>query len=137
MSEKTVPIDVRQLNALALAFIGDSVFDLFVRRRLIEKGTVKPQRLHEEATSYVSAKAQAMIVYELIEQGFFTDEELSVFRRGRNAKSGAIPKNTDVQTYRQSTGFEAVLGYHYLNGDDRRLSELLEHAFHVIETKSH
>lgn len=129
-------LDVRQLNALALAFMGDAVLDMYVRRRLLEKGTVRPNRLHQEAKSYVSAKAQAEIVHELLETNFFTEEEVNVFKRGRNAKSGTIPKNTDVNTYRHSTGFEAILGYHYLNEEHDRLQQILERAFAIIGRKS-
>ena len=69
--------------------------------------------LHKEATNYVSAKAQSMIVHRMIDEQYLTEEEHAVFRRGRNAKSGSVPKNTDVQTYRNSSGFEAVLGSYF------------------------
>ncbi len=134
MIEREANVDVDQLNALALAFMGDSVLDMFIRRYLLERGTVRPNRLHQEATKYVSAKAQARIVHDLLEQEFFSEDEISVFKRGRNAKSSTIPKNTDVNTYRYSTGFEAVLGYHYLRGASDRLDEILTRSLAIIET---
>ncbi|MBP3953387.1 Mini-ribonuclease 3 [Bacillus suaedae] len=128
-------IDLTQVNALALAYMGDSVLDMYVRYFLIAKGKVRPHQLHVAATKYVSAKAQAMIVFSLIDENFFTDEETAVFKRGRNAKSGSIPKNTDSNTYRYSTGFEAVLGYLYFQGKQERLDEIMKKAMTIIENK--
>ncbi|GAE26012.1 ribonuclease III family protein [Halalkalibacter wakoensis JCM 9140] len=128
--------DLTQLNALALAYMGDSVLDMYVRYYLIAKGTVRPHRLHVEATKYVSAKSQAYIMGKLIEEGFLTDDEIAVFKRGRNAKSGSVPKNTDLHTYRYSTGFEAMLGYHYFQGEHDRLDEIMKKAVVIAETRS-
>ncbi|WP_445492877.1 Mini-ribonuclease 3 [Niallia sp. 03133] len=126
-------IDEKQLNSLALAYMGDAVLEIYVRRHLLYSGKVRPNHLHREATKYVSAKGQAKVVYQLLEETFFTEEELAVLKRGRNAKSGTIPKNTDVQTYRYSTGFEAVLGYLYLSDREERLEEIIKAAFLIIE----
>ncbi|WP_227938946.1 Mini-ribonuclease 3 [Alkalihalobacillus deserti] len=126
-------IDLTQLNALALAYMGDSVLDMYVRFYLIAKGNVRPHRLHVEATKYVSAKAQAFIMGKMIEEDFLSAEEMAVFKRGRNAKSGSIPKNTDLNTYRYSTGFEAMLGYHYFQGEQNRLDEIMKKAVLIVE----
>lgn len=125
--------DVKQLNALALAYMGDAVLEQKVREYLLRTGRVKPNTLHKEATNYVSAKAQSMIVYRLIDEGFLTEEELAVFRRGRNAKSGSVPKNTDIRTYRNSSGFEAVLGSLYLLNELERVYEIIAYSIQVIE----
>lgn len=125
--------DVKQLNALALAYMGDAVLEQKVREHLLRIGRVKPNTLHREATKYVSAKAQSMIVYRLIEENYLTEDELAVFKRGRNAKSGSVPKNTDVQTYRNSSGFEAVLGSLYLLGELDRVYEIIDYAITIIE----
>lgn len=125
--------DVKQLNALALAYMGDAVLEQKVREHLLLIGRAKPNRLHKEATKYVSAKAQSMIVHEMIDEHYLTEEELAIFKRGRNAKSGSIPKNTDVQTYRNSSGFEAVLGYLYLTKQVDRVYEIIERAIRIIE----
>ncbi|GLC89987.1 Mini-ribonuclease 3 [Lysinibacillus piscis] len=128
--------DVKQLNALALAYMGDAVLEQKVREHLLRTGRVKPNILHREATRYVSAKAQSMIVYRMMDENFLTEEELAVFRRGRNAKSGSVPKNTDVQTYRNSSGFEAILGNLYLVNELERVYEIIAYAIQIIdETK--
>jgi len=129
---KTVK-DFKQLNSLTLAYIGDAVFELYVRHRLLSQGNVKPNQLHRQATRYVSAKAQAHIILSLIERSILTGEELSIVRRGRNAKSGTVPKNTDVQTYRYSTAFETLLGYHFLGNNQKRMEEIIQHSFEIIE----
>ncbi len=118
-------VDVRQMKSLALAYIGDAIYEIYVREYLIRNKQVQPQKLHEQAIHFVSAKAQAKALHYLIEAELLTEEEAGVVRRGRNAKSGAAPKNTSVVTYRHSTAFEALLGYLYLDGRKDRLDELV------------
>lgn len=120
--------DVKRLKSLALAYIGDAVYELYVREYLIRLGNVKPNQLHQQAITFVSGKAQAAVVSHWLETHFLTEEEEAVVRRGRNAKSQSIPKNVSVQTYRYSTGFEALIGYHYLLKNETRLYELLDQA---------
>ena len=126
--------DVKQLNALALAYMGDAVLEQRIREHLLIMGRVKPNTLHKEATKYVSAKAQANVVHQMMDENFLTEEELAVFRRGRNAKSGSVPKNTDVRTYRNSSGFEAVLGYLFLLHQHDRANDIITRAIEIIET---
>ncbi|WP_342567286.1 Mini-ribonuclease 3 [Psychrobacillus sp. FSL K6-4046] len=125
--------DVKQLNSLALAYLGDAVFEQVVREHLIRSGRVRPNILHKEATKYVSAKAQATIVKEMLNTNFLTEEEEAVLRRGRNAKSGTVPKNTDVLTYHYSTAFEAVIGSLYLSEQADRLQEVLRFSIEFID----
>lgn len=125
--------DVKQLNSLALAYMGDAVFEQVVREHLIRSGRVRPNILHKEATNYVSAKAQATIVKEMLNTNFLTEEEEAVLRRGRNAKSGTVPKNTDVLTYHYSTAFEAVIGSLYLSEQADRLREVLRFSIEFID----
>ncbi|MFJ7828034.1 Mini-ribonuclease 3 [Psychrobacillus sp. NPDC096623] len=125
--------DVKQLNSLALAYMGDAVFEQVVREHLIRSGRVRPNILHKEATTYVSAKAQAMIVKEMLDKEFLTEDEQAVLRRGRNAKSGSVPKNTDVITYHHSTAFEAVIGSLYLSEQTERLQEVLHFSINFID----
>ncbi|WP_078593211.1 Mini-ribonuclease 3 [Evansella clarkii] len=132
--DKTVK-DPEQLNALALAYMGDAVLETYVRYRLISQGKVRPNRLHKTATQYVSAKAQAKVLRNFMDENVLTAEELSVAMRGRNAKSGTIPKNTDPATYSLSTALEALLGYLYLTEKNNRLDELIGQAFAIIEGK--
>lgn len=126
-------VDAKQLNSLALAYMGDAVFEIYVRRHLLQSGRVRPHYLHREGTKYVSAKAQCQTLFQLMDQGLLTDDEMAVVLRGRNAKSGTVPKNTDVQTYRHSTAFEALMGYLYLTGQVERLEELIVKSFMLVE----
>ncbi|ALS80128.1 MULTISPECIES: Mini-ribonuclease 3 [Planococcus] len=125
--------DVDQLNALALAYMGDAVYEQAVREHLLRSGRSKPNILHRQSTTFVSAKAQAVVLKRLTEEGFLTEAELAIMRRGRNAKSGSVPKNTDVQTYNFSTAFEAVLGWLYLKEEQARVDEIISYAIEIIE----
>lgn len=125
--------DVKQLNALALAYMGDAVYEQAIREHLLRSGRVKPQVLHREATRYVSAKSQAAIIKDMEQSGFLSEEEAAVLRRGRNAKSGSVPKNTDVVTYNYSSGFEAVIGFLHLLGRKERVEELIEASIRFVE----
>lgn len=111
------------VSPLALAYLGDAVYDLYVRQYLLSQPSRRPNQLHREATRFVSAKAQAKAV-RLIDP-VLTEEERDMLRRGRNAKSHAAPKNTDVQDYRYSTGFECLVGYLYVSGRFERLERLM------------
>ncbi|OXS73829.1 ribonuclease III [Domibacillus enclensis] len=117
--------DARQLNGLALAYMGDAVYEVYVRKFLLESGRVKPNDLHRTSTKFVSAKAQAAQLHRLREIGFLTEEEVTVAKRGRNAKSGHVPKNTDVLTYNHSTAFEAVIGFLFLTGQLERMEAII------------
>jgi len=119
-------IDNKLLNPLTLAYMGDAVLDQHVREYIVLKLKAKPNRLHQEAKRYVSAKSQAQTLEFLMENNWFTEEELDIVRRGRNAKSYTKAKNTDIQTYRKSSGLEAVIGYLYLEKEQKRLTALLE-----------
>ncbi|MEY8514668.1 Mini-ribonuclease 3 [Lactococcus taiwanensis] len=121
------------LNGIALAYIGDGVYEVFVRDYLLSKGLTKPAQLQKHATQFVSAKAQAKIFAAMEAAGFLTEEELNYFKRGRNAHSKTTAKNTDVVTYRISTGFEAVIGILHLTHQEERLQELWEFCVKVIE----
>lgn len=126
-------IDAKMLNSLALAYMGDAVYETYVRHHLIQKGSVKPHLLHKQATAFVSAKAQNKVIHFFLENNYLKEEEQAVVRRGRNAKSGSIPKNTDVQTYRYSTAFEALIGYLYLLKQKERMEELIQQSIQFIE----
>lgn len=129
-------MQAKQMNALALAYMGDVVYEVAVRKRLLERGLTRPNDLHRGAVRYVNARAQASVVTHWLETGVLTEEEEAVVRRGKNAKSGSIPKRVDVHTYRYSTAFEAVIGYIYLIERRDRLEELIEQAFTWLETES-
>ncbi|WP_249338860.1 Mini-ribonuclease 3 [Vagococcus zengguangii] len=117
--------DFTLLNGLALAYVGDAIYEVFIRDYLIRKGNTRPNMLHQKATKFVSAKAQASLIADMLAEGMLTEEEEAIFKRGRNAKSHTTAKNADVKTYRTSTGFEALMGYLHLQGQTDRLNELM------------
>ncbi|OGX79118.1 ribonuclease III [Exiguobacterium sp. SH31] len=127
--------NANQLNALALAYMGDAVYEMAVRKRLLGKGLTRPNDLHRGAVRYVNATAQASVVTHWLETGILREDETAIVRRGKNAKSGSIPKRTDVHTYRYSTAFEALIGYTYLIERRDRLEELIEQALTWLETE--
>ncbi len=117
-----------QLAALSLAYIGDVVYDIYIRTRMInEHPTMPAHKLHLKTVKYVKAHAQSNSIGAMEE--FLNEEETAVYRRGRNAKSHTMPKNADMMDYRRATGFEALLGYVYLKGDEKRLDELMNIAY--------
>ena len=123
------------LNPLTLAYLGDAVLDQHVRTYIVLKLQSKPHRLHQVAKRYVSAKSQAQTLDYLMEEDYLTEEEQDIMRRGRNAKSHTKAKNTDIQTYRKSSGLEAVLGYLYLEQEETRLSSLLDHIIDLVNER--
>ena len=116
----------------ALAYLGDAVWSLHVRQRLIAQGYGTGKQLQKLSIRYVSARAQAALFDEMEAQGFWNETEVELFHRGRNDNAGTVPHSTDVQTYRKSTGFEAVLGYLQLSGENDRIEEITEKAFELI-----
>jgi ribonuclease-3 family protein len=126
--------EAKLMQPAVLAFIGDAVFNLFIRERLISNKKGTSHRLHILATDYVKAASQSRISKALIDT--FTEEEAYIFRRGRNTKSTTIPKNADVQDYKYATALEALLGYLYLTGRKERLDLLMEQAAIIIETNA-
>ncbi|HEM6288818.1 TPA: Mini-ribonuclease 3 [Streptococcus suis] len=131
----TKAVDVNLINGIALAFEGDAVYSMYIRRHLIFKGLTKPNQLHGEANKYVSAKAQASLISALLEAQLLTEKEEEIYKRGRNANSHTKAKNADVVTYRMSTGFEAVLGYLHMTEQMERLDELVGWCIEYIDSK--
>lgn len=126
-------MSVEAYSGRTLAFLGDAVWSLAVRRYLLAQGQGKGKQLQKLSISYVSAKAQARFYEQLHERHFFTEWEEEIFRRGRNANGGAVPKNTDVQIYRISTGFEAILGVLDIEGKPERVEQILQAAIEIQE----
>ena len=115
--------DLRSYSPLTLAYIGDGVYELVIRTILVKKGNCPVNRLHKKASSLVKAGAQSAIM-EVIEEKL-TPEELSVYRRGRNAHSPTMAKHATMADYRRATGFEALMGYLYLQEDYTRMLTLI------------
>lgn len=128
--------DYQQMNGIALAYMGDAIYEVYIRRYLLARGLTKPTKLHHTATKYVSAKAQAFLIEKMKEQRLLTPQEVEFYKRGRNAKSHTSAKNTSVLTYRVSTGFEALFGYLYLSGQQQRLEELVDWCLTTIQMES-
>lgn len=129
----TNSLDVNLINGIALAFEGDAVYSLYVRRHLIFQGQTKPNQLHRLATKYVSAKAQASLIQKMLEAQLLTEKEEDIYRRGRNANSNTKAKNTDIITYKMSTGFEAVMGYLHMTDQIDRLEVLINWCINEVE----
>ena len=129
--------DVNLINGIVLAFEGDAVYSMYIRRHLTFQGMTKPNQLHREATKYVSAKAQANLISLMLEEGILTEKEEDIYKRGRNANSHTKAKNADIVTYRMSTGFEAVMGYLHMTEEIERLEELIDWCIKRVEEATH
>ncbi|MDD5794640.1 Mini-ribonuclease 3 [Clostridium sp. HCP1S3_B4] len=124
--------EARTLNPLQLAIIGDAVYEVYIRSYILTKHTdYSAHKIHKNAIDYVKAKAQSMIMHEMEEE--LDEEEMYIFKRGRNAKSATVPKNANVRDYRMATGFEALVGYLYLIGDKKRLEVIFDRGIEVIK----
>lgn len=122
--------EARRLNPLQLALIGDGVFEIYIRNYILSNNTeLSAHKIHVKAISYVKAKSQSNIIHKL--ENELNEDELYIYKRGRNTKSYTIPKNADVIDYRNATGFEALLGYLYLSGDKERLFSILEKSTEI------
>lgn len=118
------PMDVMNLQPLVLAYVGDAVYEVYIRTMLVINNNTNVNMLHKMSVNYVKAKAQSDIVHKLSEK--LTQDEQDVVRRGRNAKSVTVPKHAEIADYRYSTGYEALIGYLYLMNNTERLMEILK-----------
>lgn len=131
LKNKFTIMQAKQLNPLVLAFIGDSVYEVFIRLYVIDGNRdMSVHKLHVKVVSFVRAHAQSEFMKKI--ELTLNEEEMAIFKRGRNAKSG-VPKNADVQEYRMATGFEAVIGYLYLTEQTIRLNGMLNEIVGVTE----
>lgn len=119
--------ELNSYSPLVLAYLGDSVYELVVRTVLVEQSNCPVRKLHKKATAYVKAKAQADLILTVLDE--LNEEEMDVYRRGRNAKSHTVPKNASIEDYRKATGMEAVIGYLYLKNDMERALELIRRGW--------
>lgn len=126
-------IDAGACSPLSLAYIGDSVYEIIVRTMVVSRGNMPVNKYHKMATEYVKAEAQAKLVQAIRPE--LTEEELSVYKRGRNAKSVSTARHASVIDYRNATGFEALLGYLYLRDRDARITDLIALGFKKMESE--
>ena len=124
-------MDYKTYNSIALAFLGDAVYERFIRKRIVRHGSVGADKMHREAVRYVKAAAQEHALRVMADS--LTEDETDVVRRARNHKITSKPKNADPLTYKMATAFEALLGYLYLDGQEERLTALMEQAARILE----
>lgn len=124
-------VDIREYSPLTLAYIGDSIYDLIIKSLVINRGNKQVQKLHKETSSLVQASAQSMMMRAMQEE--LTDEERAVYKRGRNAKSVSPAKNQSITDYRRATGFEALIGYLYLQKKWKRMLDLVKIGLDSLE----
>ena len=117
-------LDVKMLSPLVWAYIGDSVFELYIRTHIVNNSNAKPHKLHIETIKFVKAGAQAKILDKIWNN--LTEEEQEIFKRGRNTENHHLPKNGNIADYSHATGFESLIGYLYLSKQDERLEEILK-----------
>ena len=115
----------KEINSLVLAYLGDTIYEDYIREYLIRSGIGNVNDLQRESIKYVSAKAQSGILKKLIDENFFSNDELIIIKRARNHKSISHPKNCDILSYRYATGFEALIGYLKLEGNIQRIEEII------------
>lgn len=115
--------DIRSYSPLALAYIGDGIYDLVIRSMVVGEGNTHVNDLHRHTSQIVKAHAQSELIGEILPE--LTEEEVAVYKRGRNAKSATMAKNATVGDYRRATGFEALMGYLYLEDKTERMMELI------------
>ena len=124
-------VDYKNYNSIALAFMGDAVYERFIRERILRSGKTGADKMHRAAVRYVKAAAQELSLREMLD--VLTEDEQVVVHRARNHKITSKPKNVDPLTYKMATAFEALLGYLYLSGQSERLAELMERAAQTVE----
>lgn len=117
-------IDIRTYSPLVLAYIGDGVYELIIRTIIVSKGNIPVNKMHKKSASLVKAGTQSAMMDVLMEE--LSPEEITVFKRGRNAKSATSAKNASIYDYRRATGFEALMGYLYLTGQSNRMTKLIQ-----------
>jgi ribonuclease-3 family protein len=115
--------EAKHLNPLVLAYIGDAIYEVFIRQYMVSMPNHRPHHLHKQASQFVSARAQARALTEWLPH--LTEAEIDIVKRGRNAKSGSVPRNADVLDYRHSTAFECLIGFLYYEKQFERLNVLM------------
>ena len=122
-----------EYNSLVLAYIGDAIYEVLVRKYLIDNNFVKVNDLQKHALNYVSAKNQALFLKELLDDNFFTSDEIEIIKRARNTKTHSKPKNCDILTYKHATALESVFGYLYMNNKFDRIKEIFDYIEKIKE----
>ena len=117
-------VDIKSYSPLTLAYIGDAIYDLVIRTMVVRQGNVQVNKLHKKTSKLVKAGTQSAMVEVILP--YLTNEEITIYKRGRNAKSATMAKHATMSDYRRATGFEALVGYLYLNNDIKRIIDLVK-----------
>ncbi len=125
--------DISRMNTSTLAYLGDAVFEVIVREKIVTEKPGDAGRAHHTAVRYVSAAGQALAAKTMIAEGFLTEEEEQIYKRARNHRAMSRPQNADPREYKIATGFEALLGYLYLSDDRQRLREIAAEAVRIVD----
>jgi len=131
MRKRLGVLDISRISTTDLAFIGDAVYELYIRRHVMEKGIIGADRLHRASVRYVRADSQAKAVRSIFDE--LTESERDLVKRARNRKSATRPRNAEPVTYKWATAFEALIGYLYLAGEEKRMKEIIERAVDITE----
>ncbi|PXV88370.1 ribonuclease-3 family protein [Lachnotalea glycerini] len=124
-------VDIRTYSPLVLAYIGDGIYDIIIRTIIVTKGNSQPNKLHKRTSRLVKASAQSAMIEAVMEE--LSEEERKIYKRGRNAKSATVAKNASMVDYRRATGFEALMGYLYLQGQFERMINLIKSGLEKSE----
>lgn len=118
-------MDANLLNGLSLAYIGDAIYEVYIREYILSLGYSNVNRLHKKACEFTSGVSQSKFIRYFLDNNILTEEEQSIYKRGRNSHNHSVRKNIDIQSYMEATGFEAVIGYLYINKNPERIKELI------------
>lgn len=118
-------MDANLLNGLSLAYIGDAIYEVYIREYILSLGYNNVNRLHKKACEFTSGVSQSKFIRYFLDNNILTEEEQSIYKRGRNSHNHSVRKNIDIQSYMEATGFEAVIGYLYINKNPERIKELI------------
>ena len=118
-------MDANLLNGLSLAYIGDAIYEVYIRDYILSLGYSNVNRLHKKACEFTSGVSQSKFIRYFLDNNILTEEEQSIYKRGRNSHNHSVRKNIDIQSYMEATGFEAVIGYLYINQNPERIKELI------------
>ena len=125
-------MDIKQLNSNALAYIGDAVYETYIRKHILGEGNPNVDYLQKTAVNFVKASRQALALKEMM-NGFLTEDEVTIAKRARNHKTTSKPKNADPVDYKYATAFEALIGYLHLEGNEERVTEIINKAIEILE----
>lgn len=125
-------MEPRLYNGLTLAYIGDSIYELRIRNYVLSKGLTKVNDLNKAATKYTKGEGQSLVMHKLLDIGFLTEEEISMFKKGRNSNVKKVRKNISRSDYLEGTGFESLIGFLYLSNNIVRMDEIIDKAIQII-----